>query len=124
MDVTTTTPRARERIRLDPVTPELLGEVIHRIVEAVEPEQIILFGSYAHGTPHEYSDMDLFVIKDAPQPRKVAAELYGLFWDLSVPLDILVKTPEQVAFALEHGNSFLRHHVLERGKVLYERDHP
>ena len=60
MEVTTTLPRAREKIRLDPVTPELLAEVVHRIVDAADPERIILFGSHAHGRPHEYSDIYLY----------------------------------------------------------------
>ena len=57
-----TTERQREKIRLEPVTPELLAEVVRRIVAAVDPERIILFGSYARGNPREYSDLDLRII--------------------------------------------------------------
>jgi predicted nucleotidyltransferase len=122
MQPTTTAPRQREKIRLEPVTPELLSEVVCRIVAAVNPDRIILFGSYAHGTPHEYSDLDLFVIKAGRYNRlDVQGEIDGLFWDMSLPMDVLVRTPEQVERELALGNSFIRVQVFQKGKVLYER---
>jgi predicted nucleotidyltransferase len=122
MQPTTTAPRQREKIRLEPVTPELLSEVVRRIVAAVDPDRIILFGSYAHGTPREYSDLDLFVIKAGRYNRlDVQGEIDGLFWDMSLPMDVLVRTPEQVERELALGNSFIRVQVLQKGRVLYER---
>ncbi len=122
MQPTTTAPRQREKIRLEPVTPELLSEVVRRIVAAVDPDKIILFGSYAHGTPHEYSDLDLFVIKAGNYNRlDLQGEIDSLFWDMSLPIDVLVRTPEQMERALAQGNSLIRVQVLQKGKVLYER---
>ncbi len=119
-----TATRQREKIRLEPVTPELLAEVVRRIVAAIAPEKIILFGSYAYGTPHEYSDLDLFVIKaGADDYLDVEGQVDGLFWDLLLPMDILVRTPEQVNEEVALGNSFIRNAVLGKGRVLYER-HP
>lgn len=46
------------------VTEALLADITQRIVETCHPEKVILFGSYAYGTPHENSDIDLFVIMD------------------------------------------------------------
>lgn len=43
-------------------TPELIAEIIRRIVAELDPEEIILFGSYAWGTPGKYSDLDLFIV--------------------------------------------------------------
>ena len=37
-------------------------ELSERIAREFEPDKIILFGSYAYGTPKEYSDVDLLVI--------------------------------------------------------------
>lgn len=45
-----------------PITEEVLYEMTRRIVEAVEPEKIILFGSYAYGQPEFHSDIDLLVV--------------------------------------------------------------
>jgi predicted nucleotidyltransferase len=122
MQPTTVAPRQRELIPLDPITPELLSEVVRRIVEAIDPDKIILFGSCARGTLHENSDIDLLVIKaGVKHKRRVASEIYGLFWDKTIEMDVLVTTPEDIAFALAHGNSFIKYDILEEGKVLYER---
>ncbi|MFW5803162.1 MAG: nucleotidyltransferase family protein, partial [Verrucomicrobiota bacterium] len=46
------------------------------IIEKFEPEKIILFGSYANGTPDEDSDVDLIVVKDTDKDiRELAAEM-------------------------------------------------
>ncbi|MDW8368298.1 MAG: nucleotidyltransferase domain-containing protein, partial [Abditibacteriales bacterium] len=92
------------------------------IVAAVDPDKIILFGSYAQGTPHAHSDIDLFVVKSGvTNRREVAGELHWILSDIRRDFDIIVTTPENIAFALEHGNSFVRVRVLQEGKVLYER---
>src|SRR5476651_882892 len=44
------------------VTEVLLADIANRIVQSCDPEKVILFGSYAYGTPHSDSDVDLFVI--------------------------------------------------------------
>jgi predicted nucleotidyltransferase len=122
MQRTTTIPRPREKIRLEPVTPGLLGEVVRRIVAAVDPDQIILFGSYAHGKPHEYSDIDVLVVKSGlAHPMDLVEEIYGLFWDKAIAMDVLVSSPDRIERELAYGNSFLRTQILERGRILYER---
>ena len=44
------------------MSPELLNGIVKKIVEGYNPDKIILFGSYAYGTPTEDSDIDLFKI--------------------------------------------------------------
>ncbi len=41
------------------VTEPLLADVARRIVQNFRPEKIVLFGSYAYGTPERGSDLDL-----------------------------------------------------------------
>jgi len=47
-----------------PVTEAALVEIVHRIVAALHPKQIILFGSYAYGTPSHDSDVALLVVME------------------------------------------------------------
>ncbi len=47
------------------VTEELLAEITRCIVEAFQPEKVVLFGSYAYGKPHTDSDVDLMVIMNS-----------------------------------------------------------
>lgn len=123
MPSTTTAPQQREKIRLEPVTPELLAEVVRRIVAAIDPDKIILFGSYAHGTPHEWSDVDLFIIKSGSYSKfDSQGQVYALLDDIYRDFDVLVRTPEDVErMATEKGNDFVRREILEKGRVIYER---
>ena len=44
-----------------------IEELKPKIIEALmplKPDKIILFGSYAYGTPNEDSDIDLFIFKN------------------------------------------------------------
>ena len=47
---------------MDVAVQEELDKLKELIINAVPVEQIYLFGSYAYGTPHEYSDLDLYVV--------------------------------------------------------------
>lgn len=42
----------------------LTSKLVDRLKEKYQPEKIILYGSYAYGTPDEASDIDLLVIKE------------------------------------------------------------
>ena len=98
-----------------------LRPAIQRIVAELRPEKVILFGSYAYGTPSPHSDVDLLVI------MKTRASLKERSWAVSrlllprpFPVDILVKTPREIEKSLEAGDFFLQE-ILTRGKVLYDR---
>jgi predicted nucleotidyltransferase len=54
-----------------------LNEIIKRIVEEVEPDKIILFGSRAKGEEKEESDYDICVLKEGIEHRrKLAQRIY------------------------------------------------
>jgi len=57
------------RVPITILTPALVHTIVTRIVDAVDPVSIILFGSYAYGTPHKESDVDLLVILETALPR-------------------------------------------------------
>jgi predicted nucleotidyltransferase len=102
----------------------VLMRVIRRyaraIAEEFRPDRIILFGSYAYGTPHEDSDVDLLVIMPARNQHDQAVRIR---WRLAAPfpVDLIVRTPQQMAWRLKEGESFTTE-IVSRGKVLYEKD--
>jgi predicted nucleotidyltransferase len=99
----------------------LIQEVTDRIVAAYQPEKIVVFGSWAWGEPDADSDLDLLVIKDSKLRRdKRGTEVRKLFASRRFPLDVLVYTPQEVEKCLTMKGSFIRH-VLDQGKVVYER---
>jgi len=104
------------------VSVELLEEIVRRIVHGVQPEKIILFGSYAYGNPTPDSDLDLLVIvntEDHPPERTLAVS--RLLRPRPFPMDILVRTPQEVAIALEKEGDFMQE-VISQGMVIYERN--
>ena len=104
-----------------PVTEEALQAIVRRLVTGLHPHKIVLFGSYSYGTPMADSDVDLLVIVDT-QARPVDRYLCvsRLLRPRPFPLDLLVKTPEEVAQALARDAAFIRE-IMARGRVLYER---
>jgi predicted nucleotidyltransferase len=108
-------------IGFQPVTDELLREVTERIVEALAPERVILFGSYAHGKPTPDSDVDLLIVMESNErPLKRRRAVSHLFRERPFPMDIIVRTPQEMRRSLERVDPFI-HDILQRGKVLYDR---
>src|SRR5436309_8988160 len=78
-----------------------------RVAERFHPDKIILFGSYAYGTPNEDSDVDILVVMPArnelDQSVRIVSACQHCF-----PLDLIVRTPKNMQWRLEEGDSFLR----------------
>src|SRR6266704_215226 len=105
-----------------PVTEALLEGITRRIVEKFQPHKVILFGSCAYGTPDLDSDVDLLVVMDSDESivqriRRVTEVAKVRF----LPMDIIVRTPAEMAERLAMGDFFLAE-ILEKGKVLYRRE--
>jgi uncharacterized protein len=102
------------------IPPRLIRRFARAVAERFGPDKIILFGSYAYGTPHEDSDVDLLVIMPAynqhSQAYKIRMALTAPF-----PMDLIVRPPKEMKWRLEEGDSFLRE-IVSKGKVLYEKD--
>lgn len=99
----------------------LIAEMTERIVADYQPQKIILFGSYAHGVPQNYSDVDLLIIKETqekPLDREVAVGRLLSAPTRSVPCEPLVLTPAELAWRLKIGDQFIKH-ILDQGRVLY-----
>ncbi|MFQ5341952.1 MAG: nucleotidyltransferase domain-containing protein [Anaerolineae bacterium] len=104
-----------------PVTEEALDEIVRRIIAELQPEKIILFGSYVYGIPTDDSDVDLLVIMEtSARPAERYLAISRLLRPRPFPLDILVKTPDEIDRALEKGDFFICE-IVTQGRMLYER---
>jgi uncharacterized protein len=75
----------------------ILDAIIARIVEAAEPDRIILFGSAARGELGPDSDIDLLVIKSGVEHRgRLEEDIHMNLFGVGVPVDVVVVTPEDV----------------------------
>ncbi len=102
------------------ITEKQINLIKKRIIKFIEPQKIILFGSYVNGNPTEDSDLDFLIIKDSTLPSYMQnRRLRKLLSDLRIPVDIIVKTPEEfdtykniIGTIIYPANKF--------GKVIYE----
>jgi predicted nucleotidyltransferase len=119
----------RTRFRLPPITPtgcerpvsETLPKAVRRVARTLRPAKIILFGSYAYGTPTQDSDVDLLVVMDTTASSKERSwAVSQLLIPRPFPVDILVRTPKEITQALDRRDFFIEE-IITQGKVLYER---
>jgi uncharacterized protein len=105
-----------------PSIEQLILEIIDRLVEEFNPENIYLFGSHVWGIPHADSDLDFLVIVSSSDisASKRSSIAYGCLRDIPYPLDILVKTRKEVEKFSQVSLS-LEHQILIQGKCLYGR---
>ena len=98
--------------------PCAVNELVAHIVERFHPRCVIRFGSYASGTADEGSDVDLLVVMETPEPPlRQAAAIYRTL-DHDIPIDILVRTPDQVAARNPRG--LILRTILSEGVTVYE----
>jgi predicted nucleotidyltransferase len=98
-----------------------LYRIVATLVEKYEPEKIILFGSLATGGIHEWSDIDLLVVKETSTRRfyRRAEALKGI--ERNIPLDLIILTPEEVRLLCGERAFFIKD-ILEQGRVVYEKE--
>jgi uncharacterized protein len=99
----------------------VLERMLKRLVAEYKPKKVLLFGSYAYGTPDPDSDVDLLIIKETPErflDRLVAVRRIISDSRRVVPLEILVLTLEEVSRRLAVGDQFIAE-IVDKGKVLY-----
>ncbi|MEI6057063.1 MAG: nucleotidyltransferase domain-containing protein [Lentisphaerota bacterium] len=107
---------------------ELLKQEIVQRLKALNPEKIILFGSYAYGSPTKDSDIDLYVVTNdnfIPQSfkenmeikLKVANQLKSL--QAIIPIDTITHTKQMSEKFIELNSSFSRE-IFQKGIYLYD----
>jgi len=85
-----------------------------KIKEKFNPQKIILFGSYAYGIPKRSSDLDLLIIMDTNIPVRKQAFLIRRELKESIPIDVIVRTPQQVEERVKLGDFFIKQ-IIQKG---------
>ena len=100
---------------------QLLDEMVQRIVTRFHPDRIILFGSYAKGTPTADRDLDILIVMPVEGSRRSKANEIDLaLSDRTIPLDVIVVTPDQFEHQKDAIGTIVRAAVRE-GRTIYER---
>jgi predicted nucleotidyltransferase len=101
------------------ISESLKKEIVDRITSSIHPSKILLFGSYAYGTPTPDSDLDLAVIiHDVKSKHKESVKLYKLLRGIGLPKDIIVSSLEEYDFYKNEPGSIFKT-INEKGIVLY-----
>lgn len=101
------------------ISKKRLDEIKEKIVKAVSPEKIILFGSYATAEATEDSDVDLLVIWNTNlNPHQRNLFLSRLFPRRNFALDIFAFTKEEVERLKDVAGTII-YEAFHHGKVIY-----
>jgi len=102
--------------------------IIPEIIEALkplDPDKIILFGSYAYGKPNKDSDIDLFLLKDGLKEsmfryysREARLKLFKLLEKYGIAFDVITRTND---FLKTRKDYFYKTDILSKGKVIYAK---
>lgn len=104
---------------------QLKQDILHRL-EPLNLEKIILFGSYAYGTPTEESDLDLYVVTNDDFVPQTWREKMNVVRNVSkhlrdirehVAIDLVVHTKAMNHRFRELNSSFSRE-IYQKGEVL------
>ena len=110
-----------KKIKPPQIADAVISGIVTKIVENFQPEKVILFGSRVWGKPKEWSDIDVLVIMNFDESSsRVAAKISVTAKPRYVPMDILVRTPEEIEQRIKMGDYFIQR-IITGGKVLYER---
>lgn len=96
--------------------------IVERLMP-LKPKKIILFGSFAYGSPTIESDIDLCIIDNSSYSKaRKKAEIRQAIRDIKIPKDILVETEE---YFMSHSDKNWINTALydarHKGEVLYEQ---
>ena len=107
---------------MEKISQRTISSFARQVARQFNPQKIILFGSYAYGKPTEDSDVDMLVIMPFKGRGAQKATEILLAIDPHFPIDLLVRTPEQIRTRIKLGDFFIRE-ITQKGKVLYEATH-
>ena len=101
---------------------QIKSDIIKKL-KPLNPYQIILFGSYAYGTPTKDSDLDICIIqKDFISKREIKSKIREALKDIKIAKDILVEKYDYfMAHSDENWINTALYDIRHKGVILYEQ---
>ena len=106
---------------LQTLDQKTLDDIVQRVVEVAQPEQVILFGSAARGDMGPHSDVDLLVVKEGANRRGLSARIRRNLYGVRAAVDVIVVTPDDLdRYKDSHG--LVIKPALRGGTVVYDKN--
>ena len=99
----------------------IIEKMVSIIASSVNPDQIILFGSYARGENRKNSDVDLLILKkNLKNANKIIDNLYMSFFEnkIKIPVDLLVVDYDKY-HKLKNEIGYIYKTINKEGKLIY-----
>ena len=103
------------------IDQKTLDDIIRRVVDAVQPEKIILFGSAARDGLDSANDVDLLVVRDGENTLELMRRIYRNLQGVGAAVDAVVVTPQDVE-RFGDSHALVIKPALREGRVVYESD--
>ena len=98
-----------------------IDRAVDKIIKKHNPAKIILFGSYARGTPDFHSDVDLLVVLDEVRDLvDDVTRILGTIDPAGIATDVIVVDPKELE-RVKHDTGYVYYYALKEGVTLYER---
>ena len=103
------------------INEALIGMMVRRIVDDFEPQQIVVFGSWARGEAKEDSDVDLLVVMPFEgSKRDLQVSMRLALSEFDVPVDLIIASPQDIALKRD-WNGLIYKEAYREGRIAYER---
>jgi predicted nucleotidyltransferase len=107
---------------------EILKEKIVEALRPLNPNKIILFGSYAYGKPREDSDIDLYIVtnddyipKSWKEKMQIKLKFAKLLRNIKQYYDIdLIVHTKKMHEKFKQIDTLFAKEILNKGQVIYE----
>jgi len=102
--------------------PPIIQQIVDIIVPLVEPDKIILFGSYARGDYNERSDVDLLVLKRGLENEgETVDNIYYSFYDNKIRIDVdVIAMNHERYLKVKDDLGYIYGTIQKEGKTVYE----
>lgn len=98
-----------------------LKRILPIIIEKYQPEKIILFGSLATGDVHEWSDIDLAIIKETKLNYFERLLEFKKLFHSKLATEVFIYHPQEFSDLVCKNHYFIVEEILGKGKIIYER---
>jgi predicted nucleotidyltransferase len=102
------------------ISQKLIKKAVRTIIDTSNPLKVILFGSYASGTPGRFSDLDFLVVKKrVPHRALEMIRIKRALRSLRIPVDVIVVSKKDLE-DWGHLRSSMLYWAVKEGKVMHE----